>query len=359
MDGGPGRGYGGKLAPGTGHPAAARAILASVSIGATLAEARHRAGLTVAEVSARTRIREGLIRAIEHDEFAACGGDVYARGHIRAIAAAVGTDPAGLIGEYDTAHGYGSGPPTLDDLFRPVPAGRTPEPPGPPGPPGRHRRRNGWLVPVVMLCCLVGIVFVAFQLTGTGGAQHPDAAASSSAAAARPAPASHRPRPRPSPSKTSSPPAPTATLTQLTPVSATAFGPGGAADGDNPQIASLALSGNPATPWYTDWYTTAEFGNLKAGTGLLLDLGRTVTAADVTIHLGSAHGADLQVRAGTNPADLPVVASSAGAGGAMRLSLASHPHARYVLIWFTLLPPDAAGTYQAAISGVTVTAVSY
>ena len=38
-------------------------------IGETLAEARHEAGLTVAQVSERTRIRETIIRGIEHDDY--------------------------------------------------------------------------------------------------------------------------------------------------------------------------------------------------------------------------------------------------------------------------------------------------
>ena len=64
-----------------------------MSIGATLASARRHAGLTVAEVSQRTRVRETIIQGIEQDDYAACGGDLYAQGHIRAIAEAVGTDP--------------------------------------------------------------------------------------------------------------------------------------------------------------------------------------------------------------------------------------------------------------------------
>jgi len=59
-----------------------------VSIGATLAAARRHAGLSVAEVSQRTRVRENIIQDIEQDDYAACGGDFYARGHIRAIAEA-------------------------------------------------------------------------------------------------------------------------------------------------------------------------------------------------------------------------------------------------------------------------------
>ncbi len=76
-----------------------------MSIGDTLAEARRQAGLTVAQVSDRTRIRETIIRGIEQNDFSACGGDFYARGHIRSVASVVGVDPAPLIREYDEAHG--------------------------------------------------------------------------------------------------------------------------------------------------------------------------------------------------------------------------------------------------------------
>jgi helix-turn-helix protein len=72
-----------------------------VSIGAVMAEARQRAGLTVAQVSERTRIRETVIRGIERDDYSGCGGDFYARGHIRGIAKAVGADPGPLVEEYD------------------------------------------------------------------------------------------------------------------------------------------------------------------------------------------------------------------------------------------------------------------
>src|SRR5262250_2786032 len=75
-----------------------------VPIGEPLAQARHQAGLTPAQVSKQTRIRETIIRKIEADDFSTCGGDFYARGHIRAIAKAVGTDPEPLIQEYDTVH---------------------------------------------------------------------------------------------------------------------------------------------------------------------------------------------------------------------------------------------------------------
>ena len=56
-----------------------------MSIGDSLAEARRQAGLTITEVGQQTRIRESIIRGIEADDFSGCGGDFYARGHIRSI----------------------------------------------------------------------------------------------------------------------------------------------------------------------------------------------------------------------------------------------------------------------------------
>ena len=80
-----------------------------MSIGDTLAEARRQAGLTLTQVSEQTRIRESIIRSIEQGDFSSCGGDFYARGHIRSIAGVVGADPVPLVREYDEEHGAPGG----------------------------------------------------------------------------------------------------------------------------------------------------------------------------------------------------------------------------------------------------------
>ena len=75
-----------------------------VPIGETLAQARRRAGLAVAQVREQTRIREAIIEGIEGGDYSACGGDFYARANIRSIAKAVGADSGPLISEYDAHH---------------------------------------------------------------------------------------------------------------------------------------------------------------------------------------------------------------------------------------------------------------
>ena len=98
------------------------------------------------------------------------------------------------------------------------------------------------------------------------------------------------------------------------------------------------------------------FGALKNGTGLLLDMGRTVTVSSVRLSLVSRSGAGIALRAGSKPvpAWLPQVATAANAGGTVQLRPAAPVQVRYVLIWFTKLPPDNAGHYQAAVYRITV-----
>ncbi|MBG0852073.1 helix-turn-helix domain-containing protein [Streptomyces spinoverrucosus] len=75
------------------------------SIGRALQQARIAAGLTVDDVSTATRVRIAIVHAIEADDFAPCGGDVYARGHIRTLAKHVHLDPAPLLAQYDAERG--------------------------------------------------------------------------------------------------------------------------------------------------------------------------------------------------------------------------------------------------------------
>jgi cytoskeletal protein RodZ len=70
-------------------------------IGPELAAARTRVGLSVDELAERTRIRPHVIESIEVDDFAPCGGDFYARGHLRTLARVLGKDPAPLLAQFD------------------------------------------------------------------------------------------------------------------------------------------------------------------------------------------------------------------------------------------------------------------
>lgn len=74
------------------------------SIGAVLRTAREHVGLSVDALAERTRIRPHIIAGIESDDFSACGGDVYARGHLRTLAFTLGIEPRSLIARFDEEH---------------------------------------------------------------------------------------------------------------------------------------------------------------------------------------------------------------------------------------------------------------
>jgi Helix-turn-helix domain len=455
-----------------------------VRIGEALAGARRQADLTVTEVSERTRIRETIIRAIEDDDYSVCGGDFYARGHIRSIAKVVGTDPELLIRDYDAVHRAPGALSTvsLEELL--ASAAEAPQRRGPDWAAGQERaaaaraslrrwpslaaalvvltwttvRRwlslagelvvltwttvRRWLSLVGELVVLTGTTvrlrlsrsalwtaaapalrrarhrlnrsaalgLVAAVLTTVrldlsrslrrglnrpavrkAAARHPGGRhglnwsvalgiallaalgfgiyhlVSGSQQAVAPSAASQpavtgqpvrdsgpHPAPKTSPAPAAPSPAAAAPVQQLVPVRAEAFGPRG---GDHPQLASHVIGVHRAAGWHTDWYSSARFGNLYGGTGLLLDMGRPVTLTAAQITLGRARGASLQVRIGAAPAlaAMAPVAHAADTGGVVRLQLTRPAHGRYVLIWFTKLPPDTAGTFRANVYHVSLT----
>ncbi len=114
-----------------------------MSIGDTLADARRQAGLTITQVSQRTCIRETIIRGIERGDFSSCGGDFYARGHIRSIARAVGADDEELIREYDAVHGA---PKAIRaaDVFEPATPIKI-----------KERRRPNWSLAMVLVLAVI------------------------------------------------------------------------------------------------------------------------------------------------------------------------------------------------------------
>ena len=138
-------------------------------------------------------------------------------------------------------------------------------------------------------------------------------------------------------------------------MSATAFGPDGTSDGDNSVIASRVIAGN-AQPWYSSWYASPHFGNLQAGTGLLLDMGNAATISSVQLVLGTPLGASVEIRVGNVAAlaDLSTVATATNVGGIVQLPTNTRADGRYVLVWFTALPPNGLGKYQVDVYSATV-----
>ncbi|MGH3262394.1 MAG: helix-turn-helix domain-containing protein [Trebonia sp.] len=429
-----------------------------MTVGETLSEARTQAGLTIDELSERTKIRGTVIRSIERDDFEACGGDLYARGYMRAIAGAIGIDAQPLIREFDRGKDGQDGaaaphapvassepppaaaqtvfdlpivpetpvggggealdatrfdlpvasidpattaydlpavhavpptaalpvvppaaptaqfplvPPALLPVAEPVELAGPDEPAGSSEPATGSRRG---LAAVAVLIVVIAAGALAFHFaTGSTATKNaaattvPSSAAASAASASAAARASASAAAKASAAAQASESARASAsaaakdvarhVTTLTVASVAAYGPDGLGDGDNPGNAGNAIARHASTPWTTQWYVTPDFGMLKHGTGLLLDLGGKVTVSSVRLVLPQYHGTDLQIRVGNGAVlgDLRVAAKANNAAGEVSLTLSRPAAGRYLLIWITQLPPDGAGHYQASVANVVVT----
>ena len=171
----------------------------------------------------------------------------------------------------------------------------------------------------------------------------------------------HTATPVPSSSRSSSPTAAAAVL--LTPTGATSYDALGTDGGDeNANEARYAIDGSNGTAWHTDYYIgESTFGNLKKGTGLILDMGKQVQLSQVMVQFGTICCTHVEIEIGNNNAPTPsalstftAVQSSNSADGVTNFSVTKKATGRYVLIWITDLPPRAgsSGSYEALIYNV-------
>jgi cytoskeletal protein RodZ len=75
-------------------------VISMTEIGRELAEARARAGLSVEELSHRTKISVPTLLAIERNQMGTLPGGLYARGLLRAYAREVGCDPEAIVSRF-------------------------------------------------------------------------------------------------------------------------------------------------------------------------------------------------------------------------------------------------------------------
>ncbi|MGN6677512.1 MAG: helix-turn-helix domain-containing protein [Streptosporangiaceae bacterium] len=362
-----------------------------------MTRARRDSGLSITDVSNLTQIRPNVVDCIEHDDFSACSDDIEARAEIRAIAEAIGLPAEPLVNEYEATGPIAPAPATeplpAEEPTEPIPVISADEPaaaeasyPGEPayadqrayadesayadepayaGQPAypaetagllgamsasaRRARGNAFVLAGagLLVVAILGGCLLAF---GIGGSATPQASPTSGhrGHGTSQAPSGHSPA-----RHSRKPSAAKGHAHVLRPARVTAFGPGGVRDGDHPQLAHLVLRGHGG--WHSSWYASPHFGNLQSGTGLVLDMGHEVTVRAVRIVLGNGQGANLEIRVGNVPtlSRLRPVARATGAARTVRMH-AKPRHGRYVLIWFTRLPADHAGTFQASVYNVTL-----
>ncbi|MCW2616175.1 MAG: hypothetical protein JWN08_3169, partial [Frankiales bacterium] len=115
--------------------------------GELLRAARAAVGMSVEQVSAATRIRQAVVVDLEADRFESSAGAVYARGHLRALAHAVRTEPGPVVEAFGRQTGY-----VVPTVPAPPPVAVRPHPHDALDLPGAVplERRRTWLPRVVL-----------------------------------------------------------------------------------------------------------------------------------------------------------------------------------------------------------------
>ena len=144
-----------------------------------------------------------------------------------------------------------------------------------------------------------------------------------------------------------------------------ALNPGDKGD-ENTAQAQNVLDGNPQG-WSTQYYVGqygANFGNLKSGTGFILNLGAPARVSSVTVTFGQAAGAVAQLKVGSsdlvsraNLHSMKTVAGPSSVSGTYTFNVQHPVSGQYLVIWFTKLPPLAgqSGKFEAQIFKVLIT----
>jgi len=151
----------------------------------------------------------------------------------------------------------------------------------------------------------------------------------------------------------------------LRPAGANSFDPLGSSKDENGNQAQYAIDNDLTTFWHTDFYDNyPTFGNLKTGTGLILDMGGSVRLSQVVVQFGTICCAHVQIEIGNSNSPVAAatlstftqVQSSDSAAGSTTFDVSSHATGRYVLIWITYLPRLAGSPnhYEAMIYNVVV-----
>jgi serine/threonine protein kinase len=144
--------------------------------------------------------------------------------------------------------------------------------------------------------------------------------------------------------------------------SVTDFDPLGSDHSENPDLAPLAIDGDPSTGWYTQTYRSSpEFGHLKSGVGLVVDLSSVHSVSSVALTLTGEPStlsilvpSDQTASAPTAVDSLEQVAHVADAGTSVTLNFKHSASARYVVIWFESLPQISSGSYRGQVDEIVV-----
>ncbi|MFF5648897.1 protein kinase family protein [Streptomyces collinus] len=136
------------------------------------------------------------------------------------------------------------------------------------------------------------------------------------------------------------------------------FDPLGNDGSENPDEIDRLYDNVPGTYWETSFYRSADFGRLKSGVGVILDLGKVQDVGKLTVSFKGDTSVELRAASGaaTQPQALDGYTKVAqGSGTTVALKPSESLKSRYLLVWLTKLPLTAEGNYRGRVVDIKVT----
>ncbi|MEV4784604.1 protein kinase family protein [Streptomyces tuirus] len=129
---------------------------------------------------------------------------------------------------------------------------------------------------------------------------------------------------------------------------------------EKPSDIGKVYDGSTATYWQTDFYLSPDFGRLKSGVGIILDLGKTQQVGKVTVRFVGDTSVELRSAspdAGAEPTSLDAYTTVAeGSGTTVELKPGKSLKSRYLLVWLTKLPlQQDDGKWRGRVADIKVT----
>ncbi len=134
---------------------------------------------------------------------------------------------------------------------------------------------------------------------------------------------------------------------------------GGQRRGESRHASATSSTAAPRPTWRTLTYDrSAQFGNLKSGLGLVLDLGEPTEVNRVDLALvGSPTSLELYAagdQAPTSIDGLEQVGASDGTGEQVRVALDEPARTRYLVVWLTSVPPVGGAQFRGEVAEIVV-----
>ncbi|MFJ8882252.1 serine/threonine protein kinase [Streptomyces sp. NPDC102402] len=136
------------------------------------------------------------------------------------------------------------------------------------------------------------------------------------------------------------------------------YDPLGVDGSEKPASINNVYDGDTSSYWNTDGYFSADFGRLKEGVGVVLDLGKVQQVGKVDVSfLGGSTAVELRTTKDSSVPQMPDGFGKVATGSGTKVALKPDKpvQARYLLVWLTKLPPTSDGNYRGKISDIKVT----